>query len=67
MSRQHARRAARENLPVQRVKRFFHTLVAKLAKSFGGRPKVLATSATLGMNSSADRLLDRARREPWRI
>ena len=39
------RRAAKENLPV-----------AKLAKSFGGQPKVLATSATVGMNSSAARL-----------
>jgi hypothetical protein len=37
--------AAKENLPV-----------AELAKSFGGQPKVLATSATVGMNSSAARL-----------
>jgi hypothetical protein len=34
--------AAKENLPV-----------AELAKSFGGQPEVLATSATVGVNSSA--------------
>jgi hypothetical protein len=39
-------RAAKENSPV-----------AKLAKSFGGQPKVLATSATVGMKSSAARLI----------
>ena len=38
-------RAEKEKIPV-----------AKLAKSFGGQPKVLATSATVGMNSSAARL-----------
>ena len=39
------RRSAGENLPV-----------AKLAKSFGNHPKVSATSATVGMISSAARL-----------
>jgi len=42
-----SRRAAKEGL-----------LVAKLAKSIGGQPKVLANSATTGMNSSAARLSD---------